>query len=270
MTANENLRPGRDQKPLCRQGDTPVALVVLNLRGRLARLPGPRYSGCLLSRSGFVRRWAVGEAGRWCSVWQDAVDNLTVAEADIAARDTRLGFAEDDIDGLEALFVGVSRGLDEFTFLDTVVFSDMNLQVVNGNGPFFCGATPVYRLGNIIVGYNEPLNPGGFGNLADPPFAGAVMSTAGSKGASHNLVVGRQHSCASSAAIITGFNNVSDQGGNVIGSFSNMATGLRATVSGARRSVSEGTASSVSGGRRNWATGDSSSVSGGKQHRIRC
>ena len=149
MTANENLRPGRDQKPLCRQGDTPVALVVLNLRGRLARLPGPRYSGCLLSRSGFVRRWAVGEAGRWCSVWQDAVDNLTVAEADIAARDTRLGFAEDDIDGLEALFVGVSRGLDEFTFLDTVVFSDMNLQVVNGNGPFFFAALLPYTVWGI-------------------------------------------------------------------------------------------------------------------------
>ena len=59
---------------------------------------------------------------------------------------------ENKIDALEELLAGVSRGVDPNTSQDTLTFSNMNVQVVNGSG-YTSGTTT--GTGNLIIGYNE-------------------------------------------------------------------------------------------------------------------
>ena len=60
---------------------------------------------------------------------------------------------EAKIDALEALLAGVSRGVDPNTSQDTLTFTNMNVQIVNGTGTTEEETTGT---GNLIIGYNEP------------------------------------------------------------------------------------------------------------------
>ncbi len=148
-------------------------------------------------------------------------DDLAALEAVVAALTVRLDAVEAENASLQALLAGVSR--DETTLL----FTGMNLQVVNGEG----NTETSNSLGNVIIGYNED--------------TGILASRTGS----HYLVVGTNHSWTS-------------YGGAVIGA-DNTATGIYASVTGGQINTATGPYASVTGGRNNTANGPRSSVTGG-------
>ena len=61
---------------------------------------------------------------------------------------------ENKIDALEELLAGVSRGVDPNTSQDTLTFTNMNVQIVNGSGGTDGETTGT---GNLIIGYNTCL-----------------------------------------------------------------------------------------------------------------
>jgi len=120
---------------------------------------------------------------------------------------------ENKIDALEELLAGVSRGVDPNTGQDTLTFSNMNVQVVNGSG-YTSGTTT--GTGNLIIGYNE------------------LRGSEDVRIGSHMLVLGDT-------------NNYSGFGG-IVGGRTNETTGGYASVSGGYRNTASGYASSISGG----------------------
>ncbi len=155
--------------------------------------------------------------GSFHTVW--AADKVVViplnSSSNVAALEARIA-------ALEALLVGVTRELN------TIKFSGVNVQIVNGSGTTF---GTVDGLGNLIVGYNE------------------IRLTGDDRTGSHNIVVGV-------------YNNYSSYGGFIAGT-QNTSSGPYASVSGGYGGTASGSYSSVSGGYNNTAIGTSSSVSGG-------
>ena len=133
------------------------------------------------------------------------------------------------IAALEALLADVSRGTDPNTGQETLTFSGMNVQVVDGTGNT---DGPPTGTGNVIIGYNELRG-------------GSLDARTGS----HMLVIGRR-------------NNYISYGGMVVG-YENSASGDYASVSGGADNIASGQHASVSGGQNNTASGNWSSVSGG-------
>lgn len=178
-------------------------------------------------------------------------DALTGVVADLQTDNqqlrNQLDGLQDDISALtsrvadlETLLDGVSR--DE----DTVVFSGVNVQVVNGQDE----TESTNGVGNLILGYNEARSGGG-----DP---------ASGRDGSHNLIVGTGHYYRSYAGIVAGSDNTTD------GPYASVTGGLRNTASGDRASVTGGSgnsaiahAATVSGGHSNYASGNSASITGG-------
>jgi len=106
---------------------------------------------------------------------------------------TRLGQVEADtaqlaarLDDLEGLLADVTRGPDSKGF-ETLTFSGMNVQVVDGTGDTACTHLtgglhePCNGLGNLIVGYNEDTVAVGT-REGEEPRTGA-----------HNLIVGDEN-----------------------------------------------------------------------------
>jgi len=145
-----------------------------------------------------------------------------------------------DITSLQGLLKGVSRAPDANGY-DTLTFSGMNLQVVNGTG----SESTTNGLGNLIVGYAD--NELGFGRTG-----------------SHNLITGDDGGWTSSGGLLAGtFNQVTGRWASVSGGFQNTASGDWASVSGGPNNTASGYAASVSGGGSNTASGGDASVSGG-------
>ena len=130
-----------------------------------------------------------------------------------------------------------------------VLFSGCNLRVVNGAG----STQALNGKGNLAIGYNT---------------ADATDLRTGS----HNLVIGDQHSYASTASLVSGFDNVitgtagalvAGQGNRVASSFSgivggklNATTGVHAGVVGGRRLTASGRSSFLGGGDANESSAD--------------
>ena len=76
---------------------------------------------------------------------QNETEFKVVSEADFNALEARVDTLEGQVSTLEALLAGVSRAND------TLLFSGMNLQVVDGSG---LTNNPGSGLGNVIIGYN--------------------------------------------------------------------------------------------------------------------
>lgn len=167
-----------------------------------------------------------------------------------------------DVDELKRRLAGITRAGD------TLRFDAMNIQVTSGTG-----ATDgeVNGLGNVIIGYNETINP--FLDGTNP---------ASDKSGSHNLVVGKGHNYAAYGGIVTGLDNVlagkygvaAGTRNRALGDFSsvtggqlNTASGWYASVSGGFSNLASENSASVSGGQLNAATGAASSVGGGFQVR---
>ena len=143
---------------------------------------------------------------------------------------------------LETLLVNVTRVM--VGGQDTIRFSGVNVQIVDGSGGT---AGTVNSLGNLIVGYNETRNDG-----------------TDDRTGSHNIVVGSRHNYSSYGGLVAGYqNNVLGIYATVSGGQNNTASGDQASVSGGARNTASGWHANVAGGRYNEASGDFSFVGGG-------
>jgi hypothetical protein len=244
-----------------------VALVVsgLGLTASAQQDTSDVLTGCLNEQSGVLRNVAVGTDPIGACNPQEAVvtwgqgdpaleGRVAALEAEVAALEAEveeLRGLSGDVAELQALLAGVERNGD------TLTFSGMNVQVVNGLGNTYTEN----GLGNIVVGYNED-----FGN--DEIRTG-----------SHFVVVGRDHTYTTYGGIVVGYDNsvvapyssvsggihgiASGSHSSVSGGDGNVAADIYASVSGGRANVASGTASSVSGGRGGTASGFVSSILGG-------
>jgi hypothetical protein len=129
----------------------------------------------------------------------------------------------------------------------TIVFSGLNVQVVNGAG----STRTTNGEGNLVIGYDE--NTG--------KYRGRVAPQTGS----HNLIVGEEQEFTSYGGIDAGWlNNITGPFDSVSGGYGSTASGEFASVSGGDGNLASGPlASSVSGGVANTASASGASVSGG-------
>src|SRR5262249_49764523 len=153
--------------------------------------------------------------------WPD-VNRLASLESQIKTLQAR-------VDALEALLSGVTRTDDQMG--STLLFTGMNLQVVNGSG----STNTPNGLGNVIIGYNRPRN--------------GVTDRRGS----HDLVIGDSHVYAGTSGVVVGrWNDL---------------RGANSFVSGELNGVSGGD-SFVAGGQENGAD-QWSFVGGGQENSAR-
>jgi hypothetical protein len=156
-----------------------------------------------------------------------------------AALEARVAALEAQVDALEALLAGVTRNGD------TLKFTAMNLQVVNGQNE----TSSSNGLGNVIIGYNEDQD-------SDETRTG-----------SHYLIVGKEHTWTAYGGIVAGYRNTATGNhASVSGGRDNTASGWASSVSGGWNNTASGNRSWVSGGENNTASGDRSSVSGGRDN----
>jgi len=101
--------------------------------------------------------------------------DIATLQTDLGDNTTDIASNTADIGTLNTTFTGVSRGGTP----DTLTFSGMNVQLIDGTGDTY-GA--VNGLGNLIVGYNE-------------------NSYGATRTGSHNLVIGFEHEYTSGAPI---------------------------------------------------------------------
>lgn len=167
---------------------------------------------------------------------------LASLEARVASLESARTALQERVGELESLLAGVTRR--QVDGRDTLQFSGMNLQVVNGAG----STAERNGVGNLILGYNTP-----------PPFTAPTTRVG-----SHYLVVGDGHDWMGHGGIVAGMRNKSlHGGGSVLGGVDNTAIGAWATVSGGEGNVAGGGLATVAGGSGNSAAGNHSSVSGG-------
>ncbi|MCP4136459.1 MAG: hypothetical protein GY754_36155 [bacterium] len=141
---------------------------------------------------------------------------------------------------LSEVFSGVSRTGD------TIVFSGVNVQILNGTGST---DGEVNGLGNLVIGYNESRT---YGN---------------DRTGSHNMVVGQYNNFLSYGGIAAGYyNTISGWFSCVSGGSYNNSGGNFSSVSGGSYNTADGYSSGVSGGMNNTASGMHSSVSGGSRN----
>jgi len=156
----------------------------------------------------------------------------------------------------------------------TVRFSNVNVQVVNGQGI----TDSVTGTGNLIVGYDEARTIGrphcsfGFNRTDSSPVTteehcrnGNGIWALNHKSGSHNLIVGSRHNYSRVGGTLFGIlNSVTEDYSTVAGGFENHAGGSATFVGGGFRNFATGTAASILGGEENRATGADATVSGGR------
>jgi hypothetical protein len=171
--------------------------------------------------------------------------NISTLQAQVAALP--------DVSGLVTLFSGVSRiGNDIF-------FDGVNVNIRSGQGATN-GSPPgsglpirVNGTGNLIVGYNEVIDPY---NGDGTPVSRKVGS--------HNIVVGAGHNYSSYGGLVAGSDNIiSNFYASVTGGRRNVASAGHSSVNGGELNTASGFLSHVSSGENNTASGFRSSVSGG-------
>jgi hypothetical protein len=171
---------------------------------------------------------------------------------------TDLTAINDAIAFYDELFYGVSRLDDPYTSQDTLRFSNMNVQVVNGSGQ----TDDSNGTGNLIVGYNET------GNVDGDVRIGSHMLVIGTKLSYLSyggMVVGSANTTSGAYSSVSGgiYNEASGENSSVSGGYRNMASGRESSVSGGRQNIASVVGASVSGGRENEASGAYTSVSAG-------
>jgi len=168
--------------------------------------------------------------------------DIGTLQTDVGTNTGNIGTNTAGIATLNTTFAGVSRGGTP----DTLTFSGMNVQLVDGSGDTY-GA--VNGRGNLIVGYNE----------------NTVSAT---RTGSHNIIVGWDHEYTSIAGLVAGQNNtVTGASSSVSGGKGNTASGGYSSVSGGENNEASGSGASVSGGALNKAMNWVASVSGGQSNR---
>lgn len=162
-------------------------------------------------------------------------------EERIAGLEETVETQAETIAGLQGLLAGVTRSNDDFG-RDTLRFTGMNLQIVNGFGD------PGNGLGNVIIGYNRPRT------VATP------ATTAAHRVGSHYLITGPEQHWTGKGGLLAGMQNT--------------ASGEYASVIGGNENIASGFWSSVIGGHKNEASGAWTSILGGDtktvSHQLRC
>lgn len=169
-----------------------------------------------------------------------SISNKTVAVAPVPAPQPKVtagfnpnseGDLKDRVAQLEAEVKRLSELLKDVSRNgDSMVFTNMNLHVVNGAG----NTESANGKGNIIIGYNEGK---------------------GARSGSHNLVVGPRNSYSSYGAIVSGAGNSSSgKYASVISGTSNNAQGDYSTILGGEKNNASGAFSVIAGGAQRSAT----------------
>jgi hypothetical protein len=158
---------------------------------------------------------------------------------------------------------------------NTVRFTGVNLQVVNGTG-----ATETSNgVGNLLIGYDEVRAPAITAmqcSLGQDPVAFTAVTNemectaAGGtwainhKSGSHYLVIGSGNNYSRWAGAVIGLTNTANYDyASVTGGTANIASHLYATVAGGTSNRASGRYASVAGGQSNEASGAAASVLGG-------
>lgn len=132
-----------------------------------------------------------------------------------------------------------------------LIFEGVNVHVRSGAGST-AGTPAPNGLGNLVIGYNEPM-PG---------------AESGYRQGSHNLVVGPEHAYMATGGIVAGRSNtVAGDFATVTGGEWNLATGFASSVGGGLSNTASGDYAHVSGGEINEAEGFGSTVVGGSSNR---
>jgi hypothetical protein len=171
------------------------------------------------------------------------LDPCPVIECQTAEQlEVRIVQLETQLAQVTALLANVTRGT--VNGQDTIRFSNMNVQVVDGSGDT-SGA--VNGRGNLIVGYNE------------------LRGSGDVRTGSHNIVVGTYQNYSSYGGLVAGYRNAVSAGyASVSGGADNTASGSNASVSGGLNNTASAYCGSVSGGDNNTASGRAAGVSGGR------
>jgi hypothetical protein len=126
---------------------------------------------------------------------------------------------------------------------EDIYITGANLHLLNGSG----ATDKKNGLGNLIIGYNEQLNP-----------------MAPKQSGSHNLILGRGNTYTSFGGLVAGLKNeISGPFATVTGGQGNRATGAASLIAGGNGNTTYGNDSVVAGGAGNGAFGDGSVISGG-------
>lgn len=134
----------------------------------------------------------------------------------VADLESRIEELENTVTALSELLAGVSRNQD------SIVFSGVNIQIVNGTGTT---GGKVNGNGNLIVGYNQPRE----GNRT-------TIRTG-----SHNIIIGDGHEYTSYGGFVAGLSNtISGSYSSVTGGLRNAANGDYSTVNGGHFKTAEG------------------------------
>lgn len=183
---------------------------------------------------------------------EELAGRTTATEAAITSLQTQ-------VNQLQTLLLDVTRIPAGVGGKDTLRFSGMNVQIVDGSNSTPCtdGTGEAFDTacngeGNLVVGYAE-------NDLAHP------------RSGSHNIVGGADHGWSSYGGAVFGSRNqITNDGTTVTGGILNTASGVGSSVSGGRNNAATGAScaeadasSSVSGGSYNQATGCKAAVSGG-------
>lgn len=190
-----------------------------------------------------VAAFIAGSAG---TTWSAPGNGGGGVSQDVAALQADVSTLKSQVSALQALLTGVTRITDPETSKDTLRFSAMNVQVVNGTG----STDSVNGLGNLIVGYNET-NP----------------DATNDRSGSHVIVVGTANQYSGYGGLLAGFvNHLSGNYASVTGGALNEASGLGTSVSGGIANHTEGQYTSVTGGISNNARGFYNSITGGQEN----
>jgi len=159
--------------------------------------------------------------------------------------ESRFTALEARVQELETLLAGVSREVGSDTKVDTLVFSGLNVQIVNGMGD----TQKTNGSGNLIIGYNELRGDG-----------------SDDRNGSHMLIVGirNNYTRQSYGGIAAGYSNeTAGPYAAVAGGSNNLASGWAAAVVGGNLNLAVGNYAVVNGGNSNAADGDYSTINGG-------
>jgi hypothetical protein len=157
---------------------------------------------------------------------------------------------------------------------ETIRFTGVNVQIVNGLGatngdtadPYSFNEPPTATngVGNLIVGYNEPMNDGhdvrtGSHNIVGGAIGSNYTRWGGIVVGSHNQILG-PGACAVGGAA----NQASGVWSVASGGYANVGSGYLSSVTGGSQSTASGEYSTITGGNVNSATGNNSWVGGGE------
>lgn len=197
----------------------------------------------------------------------NVTNRITAAEAVNTSQTTNISTLQSNN------IAGLSSVLSYDTNTKNVLFSGVNVQIVNGLG----STNSLNTLGNFIVGYNEAPSLGqqvehcSVGRNTPIYRAGVDLKSScngvwgrNMRLGSHNLIIGSDNDYTSYGGFVAGLGNVINADySSVTGGTRNIASGFFTSISGGDNNRALNKNDSVSGGRFNQVLGEASTISGG-------